>query len=201
MTLGLAVGVALLVVAPVAAFVYELARCLLETRGDPERPTEVTIVLGFGILRDGRPSPVFVARIAKAVERHQRGLTRRLLFTGGVGAHGRAESLVGVEVARSLGVDARDTLFEDRSHSTRDNMFEAARVLRAHGLDGAPVAIVSDTFHLARSRRLARDAGLDPVMVAAITPAWTQPRRALRWVMRESAALLVDDALRLVRRR
>ncbi len=181
-----------------ALHVIELLRCVSHLRGDPERRVDVAIVLGFGLLRDGSASPVFVARIARAVELHQRGLVKHLLFTGGVGAYGRAESLVAVEVARALGVDARDTLFEDRSHSTRENMFEAARVLRERGLEGASVAVVSDGFHLARSRRLARDAGLDPLMVAAITPAWTDRRRAARWVLREAAALVVDDALRLV---
>lgn len=181
-----------------ALYVIELLRCVSHLRGDPERRVDVAIVLGFGLLRDGSASPVFVARIARAVELHQRGLVKHLLFTGGVGAYGRAESLVAVEVARALGVDARDTLFEDRSHSTRENMFEAARVLRERGLEGASVAVVSDGFHLARSRRLARDAGLDPLMVAAITPAWTDRRRAARWVLREAAALVVDDALRLV---
>lgn len=188
--------------APLAAlstlYLLELLHCISYLRGDPELATDVAIVLGFGLLRDGSASPVFVARIAKAVELHQRGLVRRLLFTGGVGAYGRAESLVAVDVARALGVDPRDTLFEDRSHSTRENMIEAARVLRENDLHGASVAVVSDGFHLARSRRLARDAGLRPRMVAAITPAWTDRRRAARWVLREAAALVVDDALRIV---
>lgn len=181
-----------------AVYVIELARCLRERHGDPERRTDAAVVLGFGLLRDGSPSPVFVARIARGVELHQRGLTSRLLFTGGVGAYGRAESLVAVDVARELGLDPSLTLFEDRSHTTRENMIEAARVLREHGLADGPVAIVSDGFHLARSRRLARDAGLDPVMVAALTPAWKDRRRALRWVLREAAALVADDAMRLV---
>lgn len=180
-----------------AAYVIELARCLRERRGDPARPTEVAVVLGFGLLRDGTASPVFVARIARGVDLHQRGLASRLLFTGGVGAYGRAESVVAIDVARELGLDPSRALYEDRSHTTRENMIEAARVLREHNLVDGPVAIVSDGFHLARSRRLARDAGLDPVMVAAVTPAWRDRRRAVRWVMREAAALVVDDALRL----
>ncbi|MEZ4391486.1 MAG: hypothetical protein R3A48_10355 [Polyangiales bacterium] len=55
---------------------------------------------------------------------------------------------------------------------------------------------MSDTFHLARARRLARDAGLEPVMVASVSAAWTDRRRALWWVLREAALLTLDDLRR-----
>lgn len=182
-----------------ALYLVEIANCLRQSRGDPERRVGTAIVLGFGLLEGGVASPVFVARIARGVALYRTGRCARVLFTGGVGTHGPAESVVAVAVAREMGLPEEATLHEERSHTTRENMIEAARVLRAQGLPTGPVAVVSDTFHLARSRRLARDAGLDPVMVAAVTPAWTNPRRATWWVLRESALLVLDDVLRLGR--
>lgn len=176
-----------------ALFVVENARCVVAARGDPARPVETAVVLGFGLLEGGRASPVFVARIERGVDLYRDGLARHLLFTGGVGENPPAESAVALAEARRRGVPDEALWFEDRSHTTRENMTEAARVLRAHGARLDDVAVVSDGFHLARSRRLALDAGLSPVTVAAISPAWTQRRRALWWVLREAMLLTVDD--------
>lgn len=180
-----------------AVFAGELAHVLVRAPGDPPRRVDVAVVLGFGLLRGGAVSPVFRARIARGVELHRAGLARRLLFTGGVGAYRPAESLAALAVARALGVPEAALLYEDRSHTTRENLTEAARVMRETLVPQGPVAIVSDAFHLARARRLARDAGLDPVMVAALTPAWTDRRRATWWVLREAALLTLDDLRRV----
>ncbi len=182
-------------------FALEIANCLGQSRGDPSRATPTAIVLGFGLPESGVPSPVFVARIARGVELYRAGLARRVLFTGGVGTYGPAESVAALAVARAMGLPEGKTLYEDRSHTTRENMSEAARVLRERGLPLGPVAVVSDTFHLARARRLARDAGLDPVMVASVSLAWTSPRRATWWVLREAALLTADDIVRILPRR
>ncbi len=176
-----------------ALFVGEAARCMAEAGGDPPRRVGTALVLGFGLRDDGTPSPVFVARIARGVQLYRDGLAERVLFTGGVGTHGPAESVAAAAVARAMGLPDTASLREERSHTTRENMIEAAKVLRARGLPLGPVAIVSDTFHLARSRRLARAAGLDPVTVAAVSPAWTDRRRATWWVLREAALLAAGD--------
>lgn len=181
-----------------ALYTAECANVILQSRGDPPRAVDTAVVLGFGLLRGGAVSPVFEARIGRAVELRRAGLARRLLLTGGVGAHPPAESVAAYARARALGVPEGDLLREDRSHTTRENMIEARRVLREAGAPAGPVAIVSDTFHLARARRLARDAGLEPVMVSAVSPAWTDRRRAAWWVLREAALLTLDDLRRVV---
>ena len=179
-----------------ALYLFEAVNVVAQSRGNAPRRVDTAVVLGFGLLRNGRVSPVFEARIRRAVALRSSGLARRLLFTGGVGAFAPAESVAAREVARSMGVPEADLLLEDRSHTTRENMIEARRVLREVGGPAGPVAVVSDTFHLARARRLARDAGLDPVMVSAVSPAWTDRRRAAWWVLREAALLTLDDLRR-----
>ncbi|MFO0630822.1 MAG: YdcF family protein [Polyangiales bacterium] len=181
-----------------ALYVAECANVLWRSRGDPPRAVDTAVVLGFGLLRGGTLSPVFEARLARGVALHQTGLARRLLLTGGVGAHPPAESVAARARVVALGVPEGDILLEDRSHTTRENMLEARRVLREAGVPAGPVAVVSDTFHLARARRLAHDAGLDPVMVRAVSPAWTDRRRAAWWVLREAALLTLDDLRRAV---
>ncbi len=180
-----------------ALFIREVARCVGEARGDPERDVDAVVVLGFGLLRGGRLAEPFVARIERGVRYQREGHARYVVFTGAQGTHGPAESVAAMEAARGMGLPEGAMLYEDRSHSTRENMIEAAKVLRAHGLGS--IAVVSDTFHLARARRFARDQGYEPVMVAAVSQAWTDRRRATFWVLRESALLVVDDFRRVGR--
>jgi uncharacterized SAM-binding protein YcdF (DUF218 family) len=190
---GLALAVTLAVTLAGALFVAEIAHCVAASSGDPPRRVGAAVVLGFGLRDDGTPSPVFLARIARGVGLHRAGLADRVLFTGGVGRNGPAESVAAARVAAGMGLPEAASLREERSHTTRENLREAARLLRARGLAAGPVAVVSDTFHLARARRLARAAGLDPVMVAAVSPAWTDRRRATWWVLREASLLAAGD--------
>ena len=180
-----------------ALFIREVARCVGEAQGDPEQAVDAVVVLGFGLLQGGRLAEPFVARIERGVRYHREGHARYVVFTGAQGTYGPAESVAAMEAARRMGLPESATLYEDRSHSTRENMIEAAKVLRAHGLGS--IAVVSDTFHLARARRFARDQGYEPVMVAAVSRAWTDRRRATFWVLRESALLVVDDFRRVGR--
>jgi uncharacterized SAM-binding protein YcdF (DUF218 family) len=174
-----------------ALFIREVARCVREARGEPDQNVDAVVVLGFGLLQGGRLAEPFVARIERGVRYYREGRARYVVFTGAQGTYGPAESVAAMEAARAMGLPESAMLHEDRSHSTRENMIEAARVLRAHGLGS--IAIVSDTFHLARARRFARDQGYEPVMIAAVSRAWTDRRRATFWVLRESALLVVDD--------
>jgi uncharacterized SAM-binding protein YcdF (DUF218 family) len=177
-----------------ALFVREVARCVGEAQGDPERNVDAVVVLGFGLLQGGRLAEPFVARIERGVRYYREGRARLVVFTGAQGTYGPAESIAAMEAARGMGLPESAMLYEDRSHSTRENMIEAAKVLRAHDLRS--IAVVSDTFHLARARRFARDQGYEPVMIAAVSRAWTDRRRATFWVLRESALLVVDDVRR-----
>lgn len=126
---------------------------------DQAAPSDAIIVLGAAAY-DSRPSPVLEERIRHGIDLYQRGLAPRLIFTGGFGTGARfSESQVAQRYALRHGVPARAILIETRSRTTRQNLQQAAALMKANGFKRA--IVVSDPLHMARALRLAREAGID----------------------------------------
>jgi len=162
------------------------------------RPAPVIVVPGARVLRDGSAGDSLRTRTRKAVALYRRGLAGNLLFTGGQGDFGRPESIVAAELAQSLGVPAEDILREDHSHSTRENVENAAEICRAHGW--RRVIVVSDPYHLWRARYLfARDG-----ITAYPSPALDcernrKPLLRLEWTLREALAVIHEVVVDLIK--
>ena len=126
---------------------------------DQAAPADAIIVLGAAAY-DARPSPVLEERIRHGIELYRRGLAKRLIFTGGYGRGARfSESQVAQRYALRHGVPQQAILIETESRTTRQNLQQAAALMRAHQLKRA--IIVSDPLHMARALRLAREAGIE----------------------------------------
>ncbi|MFV0623122.1 YdcF family protein [Sphingomonas sp. ac-8] len=148
-------GIVLLLVAWLVLVAVQIVRV---GNSAPAGPADAAIVLGAAI-RGDQPSPVFAARIDHGLTLYRNGRVRRLIFTGGYGTGlSRAESEVARAYALRRGVPASAILVETRSRTTRENLIEAAALLRAHRLRSA--LIVSDPLHLKRSLRMAADLGI-----------------------------------------
>ena len=126
---------------------------------DQAAPADAIIVLGAAAY-DARPSPVLEERIRHGIDLYRRGLAKRLIFTGGYGRGARfSESQVAQRYALRHGVPQQAILIETESRTTRQNLQQAAALMRAHQLKRA--IIVSDPLHMARALRLAREAGIE----------------------------------------
>jgi uncharacterized SAM-binding protein YcdF (DUF218 family) len=124
----------------------------------PTQPADAAIVLGAAI-RGDQPSPVFAARIDHGLTLYRMGRVRTLIFTGGYGTGLRhAESAVARDYAIRGGIPASAIRIETRSRTTRENLIEAAALLRANQAHSA--LIVSDPLHLKRAVRMAADLGI-----------------------------------------
>lgn len=127
---------------------------------DQAAPADAIIVLGAAAY-DARPSPVFEERLRHGIDLYKRGLAGRLIFTGGYGGHGArfSESQVGRRYALRHGVAEEAILIENVSRTTRQNLQQAATLMRNNGLHRA--IVVSDPLHMARALRLSREAGIE----------------------------------------
>lgn len=135
-------------------------------RNVPQGNADVAIVLGAAAY-DSRPSPVFAARIDHGIALYRAGRVKYVLFTGGHGTGARfAESQVAQRYALKRGVPASAILLETRSRTTRQNLAEAAILMRQHRLANA--FVVSDPAHLMRASWMAGALGIDAQ--AAATP-------------------------------
>jgi uncharacterized SAM-binding protein YcdF (DUF218 family) len=120
---------------------------------------DAAIVLGAAAYPSG-PSPVFEERIRHGLELYRAGRVHRLIATGG---HGNDATYSESETAKAWlikqGVPAGAILTETRSHTTRQNLVEAQRIMREQHLSSA--FIVSDPLHMKRAMAMARDLGMD----------------------------------------
>lgn len=150
---------------------------------DAARPSDCAIVLGAAAY-DTRPSPVFEERLRHAIDLHQRGIVRKIVFTGGFGDGAKhAESEVGAAYAARAGLPAADLLTEKRSRTTWENLVEAKAVMAANGLRSA--ILVSDPPHLKRAAMMAEDVGISAVASATPTSRYRSAGARFQFLLRE----------------
>lgn len=125
-----------------------------------ERATSVDAVVVMGAAQyDGRPSPVFEARLDHAIELVRSGVAPRLIVTGGRQPGDRfSEAEAARRYAIDRGVPGELILAETSGTDTRSSLVNVAALLDSEGLERA--IFVSDRTHMLRVRLLARDLGI-----------------------------------------
>jgi uncharacterized SAM-binding protein YcdF (DUF218 family) len=148
---------------------YATYRIWAQGQHDEERPADAIVVMGAAQY-DGRPSPVFRARLDHAVSLYLAGVAPRLVVTGGKAEGDRTtEAAAGRAFAMSLGVPTEDILVEDQSRTTLESIRAVSLLLAAH--DARSAVFVSDRPHMLRVLRMASDEGV----IAWGSPTGTSP--------------------------
>ncbi len=125
---------------------------------DERRQADAIVVLGAAQY-DGRPSPVFAARLDHAVALYLAGVAPILVVTGGKATGDRTtEAAVARAFAIGHGVPAESILLEDRGRTTLESLRTVGVMLHRRGLQTA--VFVSDRTHILRVLRIARDQGI-----------------------------------------
>lgn len=108
---------------------------------------------------DGRPSPVYRARLDHALALYKRGIAPLIIPLGGGGGDQYSEGGVGREYLMARGVPEPAIIAETQSRNTEDSARRIAVIARANGL--ARLVIVSDGTHLFRIHEICSAEGLD----------------------------------------
>ena len=110
---------------------------------------------------NGRPSPVFRARLDHAAALYQRGLAPVVLVTGGVGQRDSLnEANVGRDYLARLGLPGEAVIPLSGGHDTYSSIDQIKQWFA--GRDSRRVLLVSDGFHMLRLQIIARRRGLVP---------------------------------------
>jgi uncharacterized SAM-binding protein YcdF (DUF218 family) len=155
---------------------------------DERRPADAIVVLGAAQY-DGRPSPVFEARLSHAVALYHQGLASLLVVTGGkVPGDTTTEAAVARAYATAHGVPPSAVIGEDEGRNTLASMRSVAALLQERGLRSA--VFVSDPTHMLRVLRMATDLGIEGYGSPTTTsPAMADPVGRLRATIHELGAL------------
>ena len=150
---------------------------------DHAQPADCIIVLGAAV-QGSKPSPVFAERLRHAANLYQRGVAAKVVLTGGKGADSLyAESGVGREFIRQLGVPKTAILIEENSHTTQQNLTEAASLMHQHALHST--IIVSDPLHLKRASTMAEGMGMAAVTSPTPTTRYRSWQTQMPFLLRE----------------
>jgi uncharacterized SAM-binding protein YcdF (DUF218 family) len=137
---------------------YATYRVWAQGERDERRPADAIVVMGAAQY-DGRPSPLFAARLDHALELYREGLAPRMILTGGKAVGDRTtEAGSARDYAIRHGVPADAILIEDQSRNTLESIRAVGDVLRSNGLANA--VFVSDRPHMLRVLRMAADDGI-----------------------------------------
>lgn len=152
------------------------------TRDDAVK-SDCIIVLGAAV-EENNPSPVFAERIRHGIHLYETGYAPKIIFTGGYGEFQKySESGIAAFVAAQRGVSANDILTEEKSRTTRQNLSEAAHIMKTHNLKSA--IIVSDPLHMKRAMMMADDLGMETVSSPTPTTRYRSLRTKLGFLVRE----------------
>ena len=108
---------------------------------------------------DGRPSPVYRARLDHALELYHHGIAPLIITLGGNGGDQYNEGAVGREYLMAMGVPEEDIIAETESRNTEDSARRIAVIARANGIHR--LVVVSDGTHLFRIHEICLADGLD----------------------------------------
>jgi uncharacterized SAM-binding protein YcdF (DUF218 family) len=124
---------------------------------DQAAPSDAIAVFGAAEY-DGKPSPVYHARLDHALELYHRGLAPLIITLGGPGGDQYTEGAVGREYLMARGVPEEAIIAETESRNTEDSARRIAVIARANGIHR--LVIVSDGTHLFRIHAICAADGL-----------------------------------------
>jgi uncharacterized SAM-binding protein YcdF (DUF218 family) len=125
---------------------------------DQAAPADAIGVLGAAEY-DGRPSPVYRARLDHALELYHRGIAPLIVTLGGPGGDQYTEGSVGREYLMSKGVPESDIIAETESRNTEESARRLVVIARANGLHR--LVVVSDDTHMFRIHAICAADGLE----------------------------------------
>ena len=166
---------------------------------DTAQDADAIVVLGAGLLRDGRPGWALTRRSLHAADLWRAGIAPYIICTGGQAeSFPRSEAAACREILRASQVPASAILLEEQSRSTEENAIFSKGIMEA--MEIADVVLVSDNYHMLRANWLFQMQGIETFYSPAPARRMRPPQSYPYSVIREFAAFnwhLVKEALKI----
>lgn len=137
-----------LLVALALVALFPLAQIATFGHVNYERPSDLTVVFGARVYRDGTLSVAVHDRVTTAIDLYERGITKKLYMSGGVDADGVDEAAHMKKYAVKQGVPAQDIIVDSKGMNTDASVVNSTAYVREKGYK--TVLAVSQPFHLPR---------------------------------------------------
>ncbi len=175
------------------SFVVVLTIIFTSAISEQNEEVDSVIVLGAG-LKDETPTLVLQERLDYTIEYLNKNPDTKAIVSGGQGfgetiteAEGMKRYLV------SHGIPEDKIIKEERSTSTYENMIYSKKLYeKIMGKKLGRVMIITNDFHMFRSKLLAKRAGLKPYGISSATPWYVYPNVLLREYLAVFKSLILD---------
>ncbi|WP_017536645.1 YdcF family protein [Nocardiopsis halophila] len=180
--------IALLLVVAIAVPPGTWAWVWWTARQDARPPSDAILVLGASQY-NGRPSPIFEARLEHAAHLYEEGVAPTVITVGGnQPGDNYTEGGAGRDWLVEQGVPAGSVVAVEEGSNTLRSLEAVDEVVDANGWQS--VVIVSDPWHSLRSRIMAEDQGMEAATSPVRSgPAVLERRTQLWYITRETGAL------------
>jgi vancomycin permeability regulator SanA len=148
----------------VLAFTLSATLIVADGLTDDIHATDVAIIPGNTVEKDGRPSARLQARLDQTVALYRQGLFLNVIVSGGVGREGFDEAEVMKRYLVESGVPEGSVHVDGGGATTHLTARNASRMMRENGWRSAMV--VTQYFHVPRMRLALKRSGVTPVFSA-----------------------------------
>jgi vancomycin permeability regulator SanA len=125
---------------------------------------DAAVVLGNTVERNGQPSERLKARLEKAVELYDQNLVGKIIVSGGFGAEGFEEADVMRAFLVSRNVPESSIILDRDGDNTHKTAVNTKQIMQSRNMRS--VIIVSQYFHITRSRLAFQKAGIENIYAA-----------------------------------
>src|SRR4030095_4031948 len=145
-------------------------------------------VLGAAVWGGNRPSPVLRERINKGYELYEKGIIKYIILTGGGSPGEMTEAEVSKNELLKKGVNPGFILIENKSNSTLEQILYLNNNLYKKN-NWKEIVIISDNFHLLRTKQICKFFGINVFTVASDTPLSSES--TFNFCVKESFAVIL----------
>lgn len=145
-------------------FIAHVVYIVADGLTDEVAQTDVAVVLGNTVERDGQPSARLKARLDKAVELYEKNLVAKIIVSGGFGAEGFEEADVMRDYLVGKKVSAENIILDRDGYDTYKTAVNTRAIMEANGFRS--VTIVSQYFHITRTRLAFQKLGIENIAAA-----------------------------------
>lgn len=134
---------------------------IIDGRSDDGRSADVAVILGNKVNPDGSLSKRLTKRLECGLSLYRKGRVNKIIVSGGLGKEGHYEGDKMQEYLLNKGVPSHDVIVDNQGTNTRATVVNTLRIIDSIKVDR--VIVVSQYFHITRTKMLFRKQGLPSV--------------------------------------
>ncbi|MBR0600400.1 YdcF family protein [Sinanaerobacter chloroacetimidivorans] len=142
-------------------FVIHTLIITIDGLNDDLGKSDVVVVLGNKIEPNGTPSVRLQGRLNKAIELYEKGYFDYIIVSGGFGKEGYSEAIVMKEYLLEKGISSDCIMVDEEGNDTYSTAKNTKKIMDQRGFH--TVTVISQFYHITRTRLAFHKAGLDDV--------------------------------------